>query len=212
MIIFTADHGADSASWTPEMEKFAQDNIENRKVEPGLVANIATKVPKSLIPFRKTLSDKYREKRDQTIEKKMQPERKKVDDLNLGSYEKRIIENAVGSIPRVYEEMCHVPLIISGFKLPNKIIEELVSSIDIFPTIAEIVDMPKKNTEIHGRSLLPIINGKKIEERPVYIESDIDSSSKINVIGIRTSKYKYFRNGDSTGSNQHLYDLSLIHI
>ena len=165
LIIFTADHGADSASWTPEMEKFAQDNIENRKVEPGLVANIATKVPKSLIPFRKTLSDKYREKRDQTIEKKMQPERKKVDDLNLGSYEKRIIENAVGSIPRVYEEMCHVPLIISGFKLPNKIIEELVSSIDIFPTIAEIVDMPKKNTKIHGRSLLPVINGKKIEER-----------------------------------------------
>lgn len=207
LIIFTADHGADSASWTPEMEKFAQDNIENRKVEPGLVANIAIKVPKSLIPFRKTLSDKYREKRDQTIEKKMQPERKKVDDLNLGSYEKRIIQNAVGSIPKVYEEMCHVPLIISGFKLPNKIIEELVSSIDIFPTIAEIVDMPKKNTQIHGRSLLPVIIGKKIEERPVYIESDIDSSSKINVIGIRTSKYKYFRNGDSTSTNQHLYDL-----
>ena len=117
------------------------------------------------------------------------------------------MQNAVGSIPRGYEEMCHVPLIISGFKFSNKIIEELVSSIDIFPTIAEIVDIPKKNTKIHGRSLLPLINGKKIEERPVYIESDIDSSSKINVIGIRTSKYKYFRNGDSISTNQHLYDL-----
>ena len=31
LIIFTADHGSDAASWTPEMEKFAQLNIENQK-------------------------------------------------------------------------------------------------------------------------------------------------------------------------------------
>ncbi|WP_179371825.1 sulfatase family protein [Nitrosopumilus ureiphilus] len=207
LIILTADHGADSASWTPEMEKFAQYNIENRKVESGTLHKISMKVPKSLIPFRKKLSDKYREKRDQTIQKKIQPEIEKIVELDLTPYEKRVMQNAIGSIPKVYEEMCHVPLIISGFKIPNKIIEQLVSSIDIFPTIAEIVNMPKNNGKIHGQSLLPLINDKTIEERPVYIESDIDSSSKTNVIGIRTSKYKYFRSGDSSTVNQHLYDL-----
>ena len=208
LIILTADHGADSASWTPEMEKFAQYNIENRKVESGIIHKMSMKVPKSIIPFRKKLSDKYREKRDQTIEKKIQSEIKKIDDLELTPYEKRIMQNAVGSIPKIYEEMCHVPLIISGLNIPNKIIQQLVSSIDIFPTIADIVKMPQNTVKIHGQSLFPLINDKILEERPVYLESDIDPSLKTNIIGIRTSKYKYFRNGNSF-TNQHLYDLQI---
>ena len=206
IIILTADHGADSASWTPEMEKFAQYNIDNRKVEPGTVNKLSMKIPKSIIPFRKKLSVKYREKRNQEIENKITPEMEKIQELDLTPYQKRIMESAVGSIPNVFEEMCHVPLIISGYNIPNKIIPELVSSIDIFPTIAEIVKMPKKDIEIHGKSLLPLIECKDFEERPVYLESDIKSTSKNNIIGIRTSKYKYFRNGDSL-INQNLYDL-----
>ena len=45
LIIFTADHGSDAASWTSEMEKFAQSNIENRKIEPGNVHSLAMKIP-----------------------------------------------------------------------------------------------------------------------------------------------------------------------
>ncbi len=209
LIILTADHGADAASWTPEMEKFAQYNIENRRVKSGTVHKLSMKVPKSLIPFRKQLSDKYREKRNQEIEKKIKPEMEKIDELNLTPYQKRIMESAVGSVPKVYEEMCHVPLIISGFGTSQKIVKQLVSSIDIFPTIAEIIHLPKKDVKIHGQSLLPFINDETIEEKPVYIESDIDPSSKTNVIGIRTSKYKYFRNGDSSITRQHLYDLQI---
>lgn len=209
LIILTADHGSDVASWTPKMEKFAQFNIENKKFESGNVHKIAMKIPKSLIPFRKKLSEKYRKKRDQTIEKKFLPELEKINDLKLTSYEKRVMENAVRSVPKVYEEMCHVPLIISGFGISQKIVKQLVSSIDIFPTITEIVHLPKKNEKIHGQSLLPLINGEAIEEKPVYIESDIDSSSKNNVIGIRTSKYKYFRNGNISTANTYLYDLQI---
>ena len=87
LIILTADHGADSASWTPEMEKFAQLNIEKRKVESGIIHDIAMKVPKPIIPFRRTLSEKYIKKRDETIEKKNQPELDKIDDLQLTPYE-----------------------------------------------------------------------------------------------------------------------------
>ncbi len=207
LIIFTADHGSDAASWTQKMEEFAQFNIENRKVKSGILHKIMMKIPKSLIPFRKKLSEKYIKKRDKTIEKKIQPNLEKINNLKLSSYEKRIMQNAVASVPKIYEEMCHVPLILSGFGIPQKIVNQLVSSIDIFPTIAEIINLPKKSEKIHGQSLFPLINGKIIEEKPVYLESDVNSLSKNNVIGIRTSKYKYFRDENIPTKNVHLYDL-----
>jgi len=207
LIILTADHGADSASWTPEMEKFAQLNIEKRKVESGIIHDIAMKVPKPIIPFRRTLSEKYIKKRDETIEKKIQPELDKIDDLQLTPYEKRLMQNAVAIVPKVYEEICHVPLIISGLGISQRIIKQLVSSIDIFPTIAEIIELPPKNEKIHGRSLLPLINGHGLSERPAYIESDTHSSSINNVVGIRTSNYKYFRSGEDCTKNIHLFNL-----
>ena len=207
LIILTADHGADSASWTPEMEKFAQLNIEKRKVESGIIHDIAMKVPKPIIPFRITLSEKYIKKRDETIEKKNQPELDKIDDLQLTPYEKRVMQNAVAIVPKVYEEICHVPLIISGLGISQRIIKQLVSSIDIFPTIAEIIELPPKNEKIHGRSLLPLINGHSLSERPAYIESDTHSSSINNVVGVRTSNYKYFRSGEDPTKNIHLFNL-----
>jgi len=207
LIIFTADHGSDSASWTLEMEKFAQLNINNQKTEPGIVHTLAMKIPKSIIPFRKKLSEKYRNNRDKQIENKIRPNLEKINQLDLSPYQKRIMENAVSSIPKVYEEMCHVPLIISGFHTPKKIINQLVRSLDIFPTINEIIDLNQNDTIVDGKSLLPLINDKIIVEEPVYLESDVHSFSDSNVIGIRTSKYKYFRNEKNSSKNIHLYDL-----
>jgi len=103
--------------------------------------------------------------------------------------------------------MCHVPLIICGYKTPHKIIQQLVRSLDIFPTITEIINLNQNNEMINGQSLLPLINDKIIVEEPVYLESDVHSSSDNNVIGIRTSKYKYFRNEKDSSKNIHLYDL-----
>ena len=208
LIIFTADHGSDAASWTPEMEEYAQSNIENRKVESGNIHKIAMKVPKSFIPFRKKLSEKYRKDRNEKIEKKIQPNLEKINELSLSPYEKRVMQNAVVSIPKIYEEMCHVPLIMSGFGVKKNVIKELVSSIDIFPTISEIIHLPKKMEKIHGQSLLPLINDELFIEKPVYLESDVHSSEN-NVIGIRTSKYKYFRNEHEPSTNTHLYDLQI---
>ena len=207
LIIFTADHGSDAASWTPEMEKFAQLNIDDRKIEPGHIHALAMKIPKPIIPFKKKLSERYRKNRDKKIENKITPNLEKINELDLSPYEKRVMENAVSSIPKVYEEMCHIPLIISGYNIPHKIIPQLVRSLDIFPTITEIIDVNDSNDMIDGQSLLPLINDKKLVEKPVYLESDVHSSSKKNVIGIRTSKFKYFRNEKNPNENVHLYDL-----
>ena len=120
------------------------------------------------------------------------------------------MQSAAMGVPKVYEEICRVPLLFAGYDISQgKIIPQQVSSVDIFSTIAEIVGLPNKKEKIHGRSLLPLIKGKNLEEIPVYVESGVNLSSSVNnVIGIRTSKYKYFRNRQNHDSNVCLYDLS----
>ena len=53
------------------------------------------------------------------------------------------------------------------------------------------------------------MQGKQLEEIPVFLESATNStrSPDSNVIGIRTSEFKYFRDRDDSTKNIHLYDL-----
>ena len=109
----------------------------------------------------------------------------------------------------MYDDRCRIPLCFSGFGITSKhIISDQVRSIDIFPTIMDIID----STDIHnirGRSLLPYLEGKEMEEAPVLIESISTSpkSNTTNSIGVRTSQHKYFRDRDESTKNVHLYDL-----
>ena len=63
--------------------------------------------------------------------------------------------------------------------------------------------------DIRGRSLLPYLEGKKMNEIPALIESipPTLNAYTMNSIGIRTSEYKYFRDRNNTTKNIHLYDL-----
>jgi len=80
--------------------------------------------------------------------------------------------------------------------------------IDVFPTICEIIGIPKWEEEVDGISLYPLLENKKIGDLTAYIEStpgvEIETN---NVIGIRTDKYKYFRNRYSKNLDVHLFDL-----
>ena len=62
---------------------------------------------------------------------------------------------------------------------------------------------------VRGRSLLPYLEGKKMNEVPVLIESISTSpkSNTANSIGLRTSQHKYFRDRNRSTKNVHLYDL-----
>ncbi len=68
-----------------------------------------------------------------------------------------------------YDEMIHVPLII---KIPHesqyKEITGVAQSIDIMPTILDVVGM-EKPYNIHGRSLLQLMNEKKKREKRKYV-------------------------------------------
>ena len=110
---------------------------------------------------------------------------------------------------RLYDDLIKVPLIFSGVSIPsNKKITQQVRHVDIFPTIEDVISLPKKN-DIDGESLLPLINDKKTHENPAYIESPPavkNEDIKEKIIGIRTSSYKMLKQEDS-GDVVELYDL-----
>ena len=108
----------------------------------------------------------------------------------------------------VYDDRFKIPLLFLGYNIPsNKIIKQQVRSIDIFPTIFEIIE---SNTSPlgHGKSLLPLIYDETFEELPAFLEGAINAPrfGSTDIIGIRTSNFKYFRH-KSNISNVHLYDL-----
>ena len=82
---------------------------------------------------------------------------------------------------------------------------------DIFPTIFDLIKINLEE-EIDGVSIIPIIKGKNVKENVVYMEGYMsikDNEIKKNIIGVRTSKYKYFRIREDLIKNVHLYDLEI---
>jgi len=107
----------------------------------------------------------------------------------------------------LYDENVRVPLIFAGYNISSKKISHQVQTLDIFPTIAEIVKLPKKSNMTDGRSLFGTF-GDKITEKPAYLHTmPYQAMSPDDTVGIRTSKYKYFRYARDSKENINLYDL-----
>jgi arylsulfatase A-like enzyme/Flp pilus assembly protein TadD len=69
-----------------------------------------------------------------------------------------------------YNSTLWVPLIITVPEGSHRRVEQYVGHIDIFPTACDILEIPQPPS-IQGISLLPAINGKRLPERSLYLES-----------------------------------------
>tara|TARA_B110001454_G_scaffold218756_1_gene247767 strand:+ start:826 stop:2151 length:1326 start_codon:yes stop_codon:yes gene_type:complete len=116
--------------------------------------------------------------------------------------------NTRGGKKVLYDETLRVPLLIVGNGMPPKKLDDLVSSLDISPTILNHIGVKMNNSSIDGRNLEILINENNIHEDPIFIESGDTSKHEGGfVIGIRTSKFKYFRTVKNPEKNRNLYDL-----
>ena len=208
LVILTSDHGLESGAYNEKLQEF--DNLQRikRMTNPGVAFNTAMKV-KSVIPFRKKFAEKYKKHVRNTRESIQIPELEKVKKLELPPYEKRLMELSAMYVSNVYDDRLHVPLIFYGYNIPSgKIVGNLSRSIDIFPTIFDICDLSFK-IENRGRSLSPLIFDKNFDEIPVFIESTVNFTdpSDSNLVGLRTSEFKYFRDRKNSLKNVHLYNL-----
>lgn len=201
LLVLTADHGAYLASIT---HKGKQISLEVDGSLQTTARNLGNLFPKKLRPVKNKIffsMEKIRKRRRLA----------KLKNLDLKHHEKRGLLWQRSDIDHyLFDDHVHVPLLFVGYGIKKGCLSsQQVRTVDIFPTISEIMSLPNRDNEIDGRSLLPLIQGKNIVELPNYIESthlslDIETN---DVIGIRTSKYKYFRDKDNPQNRIHLYDL-----
>lgn len=195
LVVLTSDHG----EYIPLVNtKEGEINLEPSLTEKHLW-KIGNKIPKDLRPLKKKFGSILRNSRQKI-------KSSKINDLNLSNYEKRILlDSRMGSGHRLYDDLIRIPLLFAGWNIkPKSLFSQQVRAVDIFPTIAELVDISILEN-VDGVSLRPILNGTGYDEMPAYIESPPTIKSSNKVIGIRTSNYKYIKNTDL--DNTELYDL-----
>ena len=200
LVVITGDHGSYIQSLkNKSLEIDFQDN-------PNLQNNIA-KVSRKIPKFAEPLKLKLFLMRERVNQKR---KRNKIQKLNLKPHETRGLLDQRGNTDRfLFDEKIRVPLFMIGSKINQCIsISKQVRLIDVFPTICEIVGIPKWEEKVDGISLYPLLENKKMDDLIAYIESTpgvvIETN---NVVGIRTDKYKYFRNRNDANLDIHLFDL-----
>ncbi|WP_340110675.1 sulfatase family protein [Maribellus mangrovi] len=74
----------------------------------------------------------------------------------------------------MYEESARVPFVIkfpSDFKPAVNETDEVVSLMDVWPTLIDYLKIPDA-AETDGISFMPVVNGKTIDRKPVFIQYD----------------------------------------
>ncbi|EGG41188.1 sulfatase [Candidatus Nitrosarchaeum limnium SFB1] len=106
------------------------------------------------------------------------------------------------------DETLKVPLLMMGNRIPSKIFNNLISGIDLFPTILSYVGIKINDKNIDGRDLNVLMNGGELKEIPIFIQTgDTQEHKESLVIGIRTSKFKYYRARKNPKQDVNLYNL-----
>lgn len=108
----------------------------------------------------------------------------------------------------MYEETCSIPLIVKApvsMEIRGRE-PRFVNTTDLYSTILDIAGIPKGNYECEGRSLLPLIVGKKIHDWPNVVVSEFSGLAYVTYSQrmIRKGKFKYIFN---CGDLDELYDL-----
>ena len=107
----------------------------------------------------------------------------------------------------LFDELIRVPLLFVGNSIKPRIITKQVSHVDISPTIYELLDIPL-DRKINGKSLISFDDESSQEENPSYLHTmPHHKLSPSDMVGLRTSKHKYFRAARDPKEDVNLYDL-----
>jgi len=198
IIVITSDHG----EFIPTKKVGHEMTYIPYVFEPG--SKIKAKLPKVLHPV---LGETYR-----IIRRLIIPIRNKRLQKNLSALEYRSL-HARGSnqLKILPDDTIRVPLLFSGWKISPKknIISQQVRSVDIIPTLTELISIPFDQEKVEGKSLIPLINGVKMNEPITFIENAVrrNPTRPGHSIGLRTSKWKYYRSLKNSKKDVSLYDL-----
>jgi N-sulfoglucosamine sulfohydrolase len=94
-----------------------------------------------------------------------------------------------------YEQGLHIPLLarFPDFEAPSRI-AAMVSTIDLFPTLLDVLGLPGRG-RLPGRSSKPLFYGQQWKSRSIYGEFTFHDDQMLKPMrSIRTSKYKLIHN------------------
>lgn len=93
----------------------------------------------------------------------------------------------------IYDALTHVPLVLHHPQLKPRVVDELVSAVDLLPTLLDLLGLAA-DPQLPGHSLEPLVTGKgDVEGLPdhVFAESDWRVTRKVTV---RTDGWRYIHN------------------
>ena len=91
----------------------------------------------------------------------------------------------------MYEGASRVPLVMSGPGIPGgRRIDNIVSLIDIFPTVAEIAGM-EAPSNVDGESLMPLARGERGESRDWALALHTGTACNTTMFMLRSGDWKY---------------------
>jgi arylsulfatase A-like enzyme len=106
----------------------------------------------------------------------------------------------------MYDHDLKVAMILNGGGLPKgKTVKGMVGSIDLVPTLLELVGIPTEGHDFDGTSLLPAIERGEAKGREIYSEDLFEPRGKGALQSIRTDTSKFIRN--LTLGTEEFYDL-----
>ena len=192
LIILTADHG----SIIPE------GDVGYTDLEPEMKTEL--KIGKKIMPKS---THKFGAKMIMGVKNRIRDSRLKQANKGLTAYQIR------SRLPyfrlTLFDEAIRVPLLFVSDGIPANMIFQQVTNVDIFPTILDVLDIDYPILEDRdGRSLVPMFEDKKLPELPAYFNTIAHKEITLDdKVGIRTSKYKYFRHLNDQEKEINLYDL-----
>ncbi|MBL77282.1 MAG: hypothetical protein CL763_10235 [Chloroflexi bacterium] len=190
IIVLTSDHG----------ERIPLDDKLSFEFEPKL--DFAKKIGKKVIPesFHKKSGRFLGSLKKSIAEKRLEKENKNLNNYQIRSRDPYFTLS-------LFDELLHIPLIISGIEYQGKKNKSFVSQLDIFPTLCDLLEI-NDDEKRHGKSLIPMINDNSIVREPIFIHTiPYENESHLDRMGIRSEKFKYFRNSRESTKDVNLYDI-----
>ena len=193
LVIITADHG----------DYIPINDVRDHHFTPEFTKSVSIAknlLPKPLWPLTKKIAKQIR--------LKIQEKRFNDATKNFTELEKRSLRTRAGWY--LFDDLVRTPLLFCGNNTPHdKLINNQVASVDIFPSILDLLDLPQINEDVDGESFVPLLQNESSSSNPIYLETaSIEMDDVLGkMIGIRTSEYKYFRSRKSSKEKIHLYDL-----
>ena len=196
LFVLTADHGSYVKFLEINDQKF---DFEETASDELTKTSFTKKIPK----FLKPVKDNFFYKNEI---KKNKQRQKLLDKTNLTISQKRELAEGKFDIDHtLFDPKLRIPLLFVNNSIKHRIVDKLVRSVDIFPTICDFLNIEIKE-KLDGISLLS--DSLDSENLVSYIESTplIDIHSN-DVIGVRTSDFKYYRDKSNAKERIHLYNL-----